>query len=64
MSANRFKTIKPKLEEQYRKDLTPKSSKFTQKYSPVYSSFRGGATLKQDPSSKIKIVRPSTSKNS
>lgn len=65
MSNNRLRTIKTKLEDPgIRKDLTPKSSKYSPKISPVYSSIRAGMTLKQDPNSKIKISRPSTSKNS
>lgn len=63
MSTNRFKAIKPKLEDPYRKDLTPKSSK-PNKISPAYSSFRGGVTLKPESSGKIKVLRPSTSKHS
>ncbi len=65
MSNNRLRAIKPKLEDPtVRKDLTPKSTKYSPKISPVYSSIRQGMTLKQDPNSKIKITRPSTSKNS
>lgn len=65
MSNNRLRGLKPKLEDPpaVRKDLTPKSSKYSPKISPVYSSIRQGITLKQDPNSKIKITRPSTSKN-
>jgi len=65
MSSNRFRTIKPKLEDPLvRKDLTPKSSKYSPKISPVYSSIRNqGVTMKQDSTNKIKLTRPSTSKN-
>ncbi len=65
MSNNRLRGLKPKLEEPtpLRKDLTPKSSKYSPKISPVYSSIRQGISLKPDPNSKIKITRPSTSKN-
>lgn len=63
MSNNKLRTVKPKLEDPgVRKELTPKSTKYSPKISPVYSSIR--ANLKQDPNSKIKITRPSTSKNS
>jgi hypothetical protein len=44
--------------------LTPKSSKYSPKISPVYSSIRAGMTMKPDINSKIKVTRPSTSKNS
>ena len=65
MSSNRLRMIKPKLEEPVtRKDLTPKSSKYSPKISPVYSSIRSGMTMKADLSSKLKLNRPSTSKNS
>lgn len=71
MSANRLKNPKRRLDDIFRKDLTPKNSKpLAQKISPVYSSFRGGLTLKPDLSAKndyssnSKIVRPSTSKYS
>jgi len=65
MSNNKLRDIKPKLEDPgIRKDLTPKSSKYSPKISPVYSSIRAGMTLKPDNNSKIKITRPSTSKNS
>lgn len=66
MSNNRLRGIKPKLEDPTvgRKDLTPKSSKYSPKISPVYSSIRQGITLKPDVNNKIKITRPSTSKNS
>lgn len=64
MSNNRLRGIKPKLEEPLvRKELTPKSSKYSPKISPVYSSIRQGISIKQDPN-KIKVTRPSTSKNS
>lgn len=63
MSTNRFGTYRPKLDETQNKDLTPKSSKYSPKISPVFSSMRGGMTLKQDPSTKIKITKPSTTKN-
>ncbi len=63
MSANRFGTYRPKLEENFNKDLTPKSSKYSPKISPAFNSLRGGITLKQDPYSKIKLTKPSTSKN-
>ncbi len=63
MSTNRFGTYRPKLEETYNKDLTPKSSKYSPKISPAFNSLRGGVTLKQDPYTKIKITKPSTSKN-
>ncbi len=65
MSNNRLRVIKPKLDDPLvRKELTPKSTKYSPKISPVYSSIRQGITIKQDPNSKIKITRPSTSKNS
>jgi hypothetical protein len=65
MSNNRLRGLKPKLEDPtpVRKDLTPKSNKYSPKISPVYSSIRQGISLKPDPNSKIKITRPSTSKN-
>jgi hypothetical protein len=64
MSANRLKNTKKKFEDLLKKDLTPKSSKYSPKISPVYSSFRGGLTIKPDLIPKTKIVRPSTSKYS
>lgn len=65
MSNNRLRAIKPKLEDPtVRKELTPKSSKYSPKISPVYSSIRQGISIKQDPNNKIKLTRPSTSKNS
>lgn len=62
MSANRLKNTKKKFEDILKKDLTPKNSKPSPKISPVYSSFRGGLTIKPDLIPKTKIVRPSTSK--
>ena len=48
MSANRFRAIKPKLDDPLgRKELTPKSSKYSPKISPVYSSIRNGLPIKQ-----------------
>ena len=64
MSANRLKNTKQKFDDFLRKDLTPKGSQPSPKISPVYSSFRGGLTMKPDLTPKSKIVRPSTSKNS
>lgn len=64
MSANRLKNSKQKLDDFFKKDLTPKASQPTSKVSSVYSSFRGGVTMKPDLTPKSKIVRPSTSKNS
>lgn len=64
MSTNRLKNNKRRFEDVFKKDLTPKSAKPLAKISPVYSSFRGGLTIKPDLSSKTKLVRPSTSKNS
>ncbi len=63
MSTNRFGTYRPKLDENTHKDLTPKSSKYSPKISPVFSSLRSGMTLKPDPSSKIRLTKPATTKN-
>ena len=63
MSTNRFGGYRPKLDDHLGKELTPKSSKYSPKISPVFSSLRGGMTLKGDPSSKIKITKPATTKN-
>ena len=63
MSTNRFRSYRPKLDENAVKDLTPKSSKYSPKISPVFSSLRSGMTLKADPSSKIKLSKPATTKN-
>ena len=63
MSANRLKNTKKKFEDLIKKDLTPKNSRPSPKISPVYSSFRGGLTIKPDLIPKTKVVRPSTSKN-
>ena len=47
MSTNRLKnTSKKRMEDIFKKDLTPKNSKPFTKINPVYSSFRGGLTLK------------------
>jgi hypothetical protein len=46
MSSNRLKNTKKKFEEFIKKDLTPKNSKYSPKISPIYSSFRGGLTIK------------------
>jgi hypothetical protein len=64
MSANRLKNPKQKFDDLFKKDLTPKASQPSPKVTSVYSSFRGGATMKSDLTPKSKIVRPSTSKNS
>jgi hypothetical protein len=65
MSNNKFRSIKTKLEEPVRKDLTPKNYKYSPKISPVFSSLRGGMTLKPDPINKIQLTnKPSTAKNS
>lgn len=63
MSANRLKNTKAKYEELIKKDLTPKNSRPSPKISPVYSSFRGGLTIRPDLIPKSKITRPSTSKS-
>ena len=63
MSTNRFGTYRPKLDDHINKDLTPKSSKYSPKISPVFASLRTGVALKADPSSKIKLSKPSTTKN-
>lgn len=64
MSANRLKNTKQKFDEFIRKDLTPKATQLSPKVSSVYSSFRGGMTMKPDLTPKSKLIRPSTSKNS
>lgn len=64
MSANRLKNPKKKIDDLVKKDLTPKNIKYSPKMSPLYSSFRGGLTIKPDLMPKTKIVRPSTSKYS
>lgn len=65
MSSNRLKNTKKKFEDLIiKKDLTPKNLRASPKISPVYSSFRGGLTMKPDLMPKTKVVRPSTSKNS
>lgn len=64
MSANRLKNPKQKFDDFIKKDLTPKASQPSPKVSSIYSSFRGGLTMKPDLTPKSKIVRPSTSKNS
>lgn len=63
MSANRLKNPKQKFDDLFKKELTPKASQPSPKVSSVYSSFRGGLTMKPDLTPKSKIVRPSTSKN-
>lgn len=63
MSSNRFKTIKPRLDEVLRKDLTPKSSKISTKLSPAYTSFRAAHQIKPDFTSKVRNNRPLTSKH-
>ena len=65
MSTNRFTNLKPKLEDNFTKDLTPKSSKYSPKISPVFASLKTGiSTVKADTSSKIKLNKPATAKNS
>ena len=64
MSTNRFGSYRPKLDENAGKDLTPKSTKYSPKVSPVFSSLRSGMALKADPSSKIKLMKPATTKHS
>lgn len=65
MSTNRLKNAKMRFEDLLvKKDLTPKSTRLSPKISPVYSSFRGGLTIKPDLNTKPKVVRPSTSKYS
>ena len=59
-----IRNTKKKFDEVFKKDLTPKHSKFTPKINPVYSSFRSGLTIKPDLSVKPKPSRPSTSKYS
>ena len=63
MSSNRFGSYRPKLDDHAAKDLTPKSSKYSPKISPVFSSLRSGMTLKGDASSKIKLTKPATTKH-
>lgn len=64
MSANILKNPRKKYDDLLKKDLTPKNNKNSPKITPVYSSFRGGLTIKPDLIPKTKIVRPSTSKYS
>jgi hypothetical protein len=63
MSTNRFGSYRPKLDDNVTKDLTPKSSKYSPKISPAFSSLRSGLALKADPSSKIKLIKPATTKH-
>ena len=63
MSTNRFGSYRPKLDDHVAKELTPKSSKYSPKISPVFASLRSGMTLKGDPSSKIKLTKPATTKH-
>ena len=63
MSTNRFGAYRPKLDDGHHKDLTPKSAKYSPKISPVFSSLRSGGGFKGDPSSKIKLSKPSTTKH-
>ena len=63
MSTNRFGAYRPKLDDGGHKDLTPKSAKYSPKISPVISSLRSGVGSKNDPSSKIKLTKPSTTKH-
>lgn len=63
MSTNRFGAYRPKLEDGTHKDLTPKSTKYSPKISPVFASLKSGIAYKGDPSSKIKLTKPSTTKN-
>ena len=62
MSTNRFGSYRPKLDDNMGKDLTPKSSKYSPKISPVFSSLRSGIAFKADQSSKIKLTKPATTK--
>ena len=65
MSTNRLNSTKRRLDELLiKKDLTPKNKRLSPKISPVYSSFRGGLTMKSDLTAKPKATRPLTSKNS
>lgn len=63
MSTNRFGSYRPKLDDNTQKDLTPKSNKYSPKISPVFSSLRSGMTLKGDPTSKVKLTKPATTKH-
>lgn len=62
MSTNRFGSYRPRLEEPYTKDLTPKSTKYSPKVNTVYNSLKNGiGTMKPD-TSKNKILKPTSSK--
>lgn len=62
MSTNRFGSYRPRLEEPYAKDLTPKSTKYSPKVNNVYNSLKNGiGTIKPD-TSKSKILKPTSSK--
>jgi len=63
MSTNRFGSYRPQLDDNRDKDLTPKSSKYSPKISPVFSSLRSGIAFKTDQSSKIKLTKPATTKH-
>ena len=62
MSTNRFGSYRGK-EEGGQKELTPKSSKYSPKISPVFASLRAGMGLKAEGSSKIKLSKPATTKH-
>jgi hypothetical protein len=63
MSTNRFGSYRPKLDDNTGKDLTPKSTKYSPKISTVFSSLRSGLAFKADQSSKIKLLKPATTKH-
>ena len=63
MSTNRFGSYRPRLDDHLHKELTPKSAKYSPKISPVFASLRGGMALKNDPSSKMKLSKPATTKH-
>ena len=63
MSTNRFGGYRPKLDDHQPKEMTPKNTKYSPKISPVFSSLRGGMTLKGEASSKIKLTKPATTKH-
>lgn len=60
---NRFANLKPRIDDTYTKDLTPKSSKYSPKISPVFASLKTGMTMKAD-LAKIKLAKPASTKNS
>lgn len=63
MSANRFGSYRPRMEDPYAKDLTPKTGKYSPKVSPVFNSLKSNLGIIRPETSKSKL-KPNTTKHS